>query len=225
MTRLDNSRIIKPATGTALSAKSWLTEAPLRMLMNNLHPDVAERPEELVVYGGIGRAARDWESFDRIVETRLNRERAKFGNLTPEQLEELRTKAEAHDKMQYDLSSEHEKALADAKTQTAADVAAVYVPKLINAELRAASAGRISADDLTKALEFVDPEKFLTDNGEDIDPAKITAFIDGIAPAQSGSARIIAPPRQLGQGNHQQAVSKPGEAGRAMAQKRFGKSS
>ena len=69
MTRLDNSRIIKPATGTTLSAKSWLTEAPLRMLMNNLHPDVAERPEELVVYGGIGRAARDWESYDRIVET------------------------------------------------------------------------------------------------------------------------------------------------------------
>jgi len=69
MTRLDNSRQIRPATGTELSAKSWLTEAPLRMLMNNLHPDVAERPEELVVYGGIGRAARDWESYDRIVET------------------------------------------------------------------------------------------------------------------------------------------------------------
>jgi urocanate hydratase len=69
MTRLDNSRVIRPATGTTLSAKSWLTEAPLRMLMNNLHPDVAERPEELVVYGGIGRAARDWESYDRIVET------------------------------------------------------------------------------------------------------------------------------------------------------------
>ncbi|WP_375196592.1 urocanate hydratase [Sphingobium sp.] len=69
MTRIDNSRIIRPATGTTLSAKSWLTEAPLRMLMNNLHPDVAERPEELVVYGGIGRAARDWESYDRIVET------------------------------------------------------------------------------------------------------------------------------------------------------------
>ena len=69
MTRLDNSRVIKPATGTELTAQSWLTEAPLRMLMNNLHPDVAERPEELVVYGGIGRAARDWESYDKIVET------------------------------------------------------------------------------------------------------------------------------------------------------------
>ena len=69
MTRLDNSRVIRAATGTALTARSWLTEAPLRMLMNNLHPDVAERPEELVVYGGIGRAARDWESYDKIVET------------------------------------------------------------------------------------------------------------------------------------------------------------
>ena len=69
MTRIDKTRVIRPATGTELSAKSWLTEAPLRMLMNNLHPDVAERPEELVVYGGIGRAARDWESYDKIVET------------------------------------------------------------------------------------------------------------------------------------------------------------
>jgi len=67
MTRLDNSRVIRSSRGPKISAKSWLTEAPLRMLMNNLDPEVAERPEELVVYGGIGRAARDWESFDRIV--------------------------------------------------------------------------------------------------------------------------------------------------------------
>jgi urocanate hydratase len=67
ITRLDNTRVIRAARGTELTAKSWLTEAPLRMLMNNLDPDVAERPEELVVYGGIGRAARDWESFDQIV--------------------------------------------------------------------------------------------------------------------------------------------------------------
>lgn len=68
MTRLDNQRHIVAPTGTELNAKSWLTEAPLRMLMNNLDPRVAEAPQELVVYGGIGRAARDWESFDRIVE-------------------------------------------------------------------------------------------------------------------------------------------------------------
>ncbi|MDX1709746.1 MAG: urocanate hydratase [Rhodovibrionaceae bacterium] len=65
--RLDNARKIAAPHGTKLSAKSWLTEAPLRMLMNNLDPQVAEKPEELVVYGGIGRAARDWKSFDRIV--------------------------------------------------------------------------------------------------------------------------------------------------------------
>jgi urocanate hydratase len=67
MTRIDNARVIRAAHGTELSAKSWLTEAPLRMLMNNLDPDAAEKPGELVVYGGIGRAARDWQSFDRIV--------------------------------------------------------------------------------------------------------------------------------------------------------------
>src|SRR5438105_8578012 len=65
--RLDNSRVVRAPRGPQLSAKSWLTEAPLRMLMNNLDPEVAEKPHELVVYGGIGRAARDWESYDRIV--------------------------------------------------------------------------------------------------------------------------------------------------------------
>ncbi|TFG86258.1 MAG: urocanate hydratase [Chromatiales bacterium] len=64
-----SDRVIRSPRGTVLSAKSWLTEAPLRMLMNNLDPEVAEHPEELVVYGGIGRAARNWECFDRIVET------------------------------------------------------------------------------------------------------------------------------------------------------------
>lgn len=67
-----NKRIIRAAHGTKLSAKSWLTEAPLRMLMNNLDPDVAENPDELVVYGGIGKAARNWECFDAIVETLKN---------------------------------------------------------------------------------------------------------------------------------------------------------
>jgi urocanate hydratase len=66
MTRIDNARRISAPRGTEISAKSWLTEAPLRMLMNNLDAEVAEKPSELVVYGGIGRAARDWESFDRI---------------------------------------------------------------------------------------------------------------------------------------------------------------
>ncbi|GAA0435656.1 urocanate hydratase [Leifsonia naganoensis] len=66
---MDGARPVRAARGTELSAKSWQTEAPLRMLMNNLDPDVAERPDDLVVYGGTGRAARSWEAFDAIVET------------------------------------------------------------------------------------------------------------------------------------------------------------
>ncbi|WP_299323411.1 urocanate hydratase [Parasphingopyxis sp.] len=67
MNRTDNQRRIKAPHGTELTAKSWTTEAPMRMLMNNLDAEVAEHPEELVVYGGIGRAARDWDCFDTIV--------------------------------------------------------------------------------------------------------------------------------------------------------------
>ncbi|RWD29252.1 urocanate hydratase [Mesorhizobium sp.] len=62
-----NIREVRSPRGSELNARSWLTEAPLRMLMNNLDPDVAENPNELVVYGGIGRAARTWNDFDRIV--------------------------------------------------------------------------------------------------------------------------------------------------------------
>jgi urocanate hydratase len=64
-----NIREVRAPEGPELNAKSWLTEAPLRMMMNNLHPDVAEKPHELVVYGGIGRAARTWQDFDRIAAT------------------------------------------------------------------------------------------------------------------------------------------------------------
>src|SRR5437868_15328425 len=63
------ARPVRAPRGTALSARSWQTEAPLRMLMNNLDPEVAERPDDLVVYGGTGRAARDWASYDAIVRT------------------------------------------------------------------------------------------------------------------------------------------------------------
>ena len=62
------TRIIRAPRGSALSCKGWPQEAALRMLMNNLDPDVAERPDDLVVYGGSGKAARNWESFDAIVE-------------------------------------------------------------------------------------------------------------------------------------------------------------
>ena len=69
LNRRDNQRVIRAPRGPELNARSWQTEAPLRMLMNNLDAEVAERPEELVVYGGIGRAARDWRCYDVLVET------------------------------------------------------------------------------------------------------------------------------------------------------------
>ena len=68
-TTLHEPRVIRAPRGTEISCKGWQQEAALRMLMNNLDPDVAEKPHELVVYGGIGRAARDWESYDRIVSS------------------------------------------------------------------------------------------------------------------------------------------------------------
>ena len=64
-----NIRDVRSPTGPEITARSWLTEAPMRMLMNNLDPGVAENPHELVVYGGIGRAARTWADFDSIVAT------------------------------------------------------------------------------------------------------------------------------------------------------------
>ncbi|WP_372626470.1 urocanate hydratase [Arsukibacterium sp.] len=70
--RIDNSRIVRAERGASITAKSWQTEAAKRMLMNNLDPEVAEHPQALVVYGGIGRAARNWQCFDKIVEV-LNR--------------------------------------------------------------------------------------------------------------------------------------------------------
>src|SRR5688500_18804152 len=66
---MEGARPVRAPRGTSLSAKSWATEAPLRMLMNNLDPENAERPDDLVVYGGTGRAARDWRSFDAMVRT------------------------------------------------------------------------------------------------------------------------------------------------------------
>ena len=66
---MEGARPVRAARGTTLSARSWSTEAPMRMLMNNLDPEVAERPDDLVVYGGTGRAVRDWRSFDAIVRT------------------------------------------------------------------------------------------------------------------------------------------------------------
>ena len=69
-----NTRVVRAPRGPEMSCKTWGAEAALRMLMNNLDPEVAERPEDLVVYGGIGKAARNWDAFDRIVSSLRNLE-------------------------------------------------------------------------------------------------------------------------------------------------------
>ena len=73
--RFDASRVIRAPRGTTLNCKSWLTEAAYRMIQNNLDAEVAENPQALVVYGGIGRAARDWACYDKILETLKELER------------------------------------------------------------------------------------------------------------------------------------------------------
>lgn len=79
MTAPENKRVYRAPRGTQLNTKGWVQEAALRMLLNNLDPEVAEWPEKLVVYGGIGKAARNWESFDAIVETLKNLEGGGIG--------------------------------------------------------------------------------------------------------------------------------------------------
>ena len=71
---MSGPRTVRAPRGTTLTCKSWLTEAPYRMIQNNLDPDVAERPQDLVVYGGRGQAARNWECFDAILESLKNLE-------------------------------------------------------------------------------------------------------------------------------------------------------
>src|ERR1043165_9394192 len=71
---ISTQRIIRAPRGNKLTCKNWVTEAASRMIQNNLDPEVAERPEDLVVYGGIGKAARDWKSFDKIMECLTNLE-------------------------------------------------------------------------------------------------------------------------------------------------------
>ena len=81
-TTVSKSRIVKSPVGTQLNCKGWVQEAAYRMLHNNLDPDVAERPEDLIVYGGLGKAARNWQAFDDICKAliRFERRRNPYGS-------------------------------------------------------------------------------------------------------------------------------------------------
>lgn len=111
-------------------------------------------------------------------------ERAKaFGGITAEQFAEMKTKAERADKLDYDLSSEHEKAIVDARTAATTEAAGVFVPQIVDARLDAAAArAGVGADQLANALKYVDYEKFLDDNGK-VNAAMVTEFVSAIKPA------------------------------------------
>jgi hypothetical protein len=115
-------------------------------------------------------------------QARRHEDRVKaYGGLTPEQLADLRKKAESHDALEFELMSDKDKAVAEAAQQARWAAEAEITPRLVNAEFRVAAAGRIEPDRLATILEPLDLGKFLTDDGE-VDTAKVSAFIDGIAP-------------------------------------------
>jgi len=152
-------------------------------------------------------------------KARKHEERAKaFDGLTPETLAELRDKADKHAALERELMSDKDKAVAEAKDATKAEVAATYQPRLVRAEFKAAAAGRIDAEKLDSILEPLDLSKFLTSKG-DVDEGKVASYVDGIAPA--GPVRRTGP-TATGLGHRVTSGSGPGDQGRAMAAKRFG---
>ncbi|MCW2901907.1 MAG: hypothetical protein JWO67_4172 [Streptosporangiaceae bacterium] len=131
-------------------------------------------------------------------QARKHEDRVKaYGGLTPEQAAELREKASRADALEYDLLSDKDKAVAEAAQNARWAAEAEFTPRLVNAEFRIASAGRIEAERLATILEPLDLSKFLTDSGE-VDTAKVAAFVDGIAPPVTGTPAPPPRPGQLG---------------------------
>lgn len=111
----------------------------------------------------------------------------------PDEIEALREKAARVEALEYELSSDKEKAVADAKKAAQEEARSAYVPRLVSAEFRAAAAGRLEPERLATILEPLDLSKFLTDSG-DVDTDKVSAFVDGIAPARGTET----PPQRRG---------------------------
>jgi hypothetical protein len=140
------------------------------------------------------------------------------GDLTPEKLQELRDKAKKHDELEYELGSDKEKAVADAKRDATAAATSTYLPRLVSAEFRAEAAGRIAPERLATILEPLDMSKFLTSDG-DVDTAKVSAFVNGIAP-DTGAGNPTPPrkpgPSSTGQGNRGGSASPSVASGREL---------
>jgi hypothetical protein len=154
-------------------------------------------------------------------QSRKHEERYKaFGDLTPETLQALREKADQHDALERELMSDKDKAIADAKDAATAEATAKFAEKLVKAEFKSASAGRLDADRLKAVLEPLDLTRFLDKNG-DVDEAKVASYVDSIAPKSTAPAPRGPSATGLGAAPH--APAERGAQGKAMAEKRFGK--
>lgn len=154
-------------------------------------------------------------------QSRKHEERSKaFGDLTPETLQALREKADQHDALERELMSDKDKAIATARDEAAAETTAKFAEKLVKAEFKSASAGRLDADRLNNILAPLDLTRFLDKNG-DVDETKVAAYVDSVAPKAAGPAQ--RGPSATGLGTPPTPQSERGAQGKAMAEKRFGK--
>lgn len=172
--------------------------------------------------GKQGNGGRDYtppasqEEFDQIVERRLARERGKLQERFSD-YDDLRKKAERHDALELELSSDKDRAVKEARDEERAKVNAEATPRVVRSEFKAAAKGVLTDDQLAALLEDLDLGKYVTDKG-DPDEEKISKKVAAFAPAT-----IVSRSVNLAQGNHQQVTPKPGDAGRLMAERRFGK--
>lgn len=170
---------------------------------------VAEmKPEQQAAY---------WKAAARKHESRVKA----FDGLTPDDLATLRDKANKHDALEQELMSDKDKAIAEAKKTAESETRSQFLPKLVNAEFRAASAGRVASDKLEAALEFADLAKFVKDG--EVDAEKVAKFVESLAPTQQQQHQ--RGPSSVGLGNRKPSGSAPGDQGRAQAEKRFGSKS
>jgi hypothetical protein len=163
----------------------------------------------------VAEQAAYWKHYARQHEERNK----PFKDLTPEALQALREKADQHDALERELMSDKDKAIAEARDAAAAETTAKFAEKLVKAEFKSAAAGRLDADRLSAILAPLDLTKFLDKSG-DVDEAKVTAYVDSIAPAKAPAQRG---PSSSGLGAAPHTPGERGAQGRAMAEKRFGK--
>lgn len=143
---------------------------------------------------------------------------AEAGIKSPEDLASLLDKASKHDALEEELMSDKDRAIAEARKTAESETSSKFLSKLVNAEFRAASAGRVAADKLEAALEFTDLAKFVKDG--EVDAEKVAKFVESLAPSQDLRPRG---PSSVGMGTRKPSGGAPGDQGRAQAEKRFGK--